>query len=479
MPSIELHLPFDTSIDLIALADVLGAAAVTVHVLLKKYDVRAAIGWIGLAWLSPFIGAALYYVFGINRVMRRAARLTPESPDEPTPVPISVPTESQALPENILTIARVGAQLTGHSLVLGNSISLFSDGDEAYPAMLDAIAAAQRSIILASYIFRKDRVGGAFIDALSRARRRGVEIRVLVDGIGSGYMRSRAADELRRADIKVARFMHYWLPWRMPFLNMRNHKKLLVVDGSVGFSGGLNIGVENLRRSPVGFPVTDVHFRLKGPVVAQLMLTFAEDWKFTTGEVLTGELWLPHIAPSGSVAARGISSGPDEDMGKLELVLAAAVAAAKQKLRIVTPYFLPEQRLMAALVLAALRGVQVEIVIPERSDHIVLDWAMRAHLGFFTVPGLTVYLSHRPFDHSKLVTVDGVWCALGSPNWDVRSLRLNFEFLVECYGVEAAAEVDRLIDRKVEHARPIPPLATRSLALRLRDAGARLLLPYL
>jgi cardiolipin synthase len=479
MPSFEVHLPFDLNVDLIAVAYVLAAIAVTVHVLLKKYDVRAAIGWIGLAWLSPIVGAALYYLFGINRVTRRAARLTPEPLRRPAVPSVTPSAENPLLPENILTVARVGEQLTGHPLASGNAISLFSNGDEAYPAMLAAIGGARRSIVLASYIFRLDQVGGAFIAALGAARDRGVEIRVLVDGIGSGYIASPAARELKRAGIPVARFMHHWLPWRMPFLNMRNHKKLLVIDGTVGFAGGLNIGAENFRKLRPALPVEDVHFRVEGPVVSQIMLTFAEDWNFTTGEILDNHLWWPELTTKGSVLARGVSSGPDEDVGKLELILETAVAAAKQRLRVVTPYFLPDQRLMSAIILAALRGVAVDIVVPERSDHSLLDWAMRAHLGFFAVPGLTVYLTPKPFDHSKLATVDGIWCALGSANWDVRSLRLNFEFMLECYGADTASEVDRLIDRKIARAQRLSRLATRPLPIRLRDAAARLLLPYL
>jgi cardiolipin synthase A/B len=484
MPPLELNLPFGLTIDLIALADVLAATAVTAHVLLRKRDVRAAIGWIGLAWLSPITGPALYYFFGINRVTRRASRLTPGVAWRgPVAAAVTAEPANPPLPENILTIARVGDRLTSHPLTGRNAISQFCSGDEAYPAMLDAIRAARRSIALASYIFRADRVGTAFIEALREARGRGVEIRVLVDGIGSGYLVSSSVRELQRAGIVVARFMHYWLPWRMPFLNMRSHKKLLVVDGAIGFIGGLNLGAENLRKNlrrlHPGRPVDDVHFRVDGPVVSQLMLTFAEDWNFTTGEILTGDPWWPEIPPAGPVLARGISSGPDEDMGKLEAVLATAVAAAKQTLRIVTPYFLPDQRLMFGIELAALRGVQVDVVLPERSDHRLLDWAMRAHLDFIAVPGVTVYLTHAPFDHSKLVTVDGVWCALGSANWDVRSLRLNFEFMLECYGVSTASDIDRLIDGKIARARRLSLLGGRSLPVKFRDAAARLLLPYL
>src|SRR6185437_14085689 len=447
VPSLQLSLPFDVQVDLVAIVHIVAALAVTVHVLLRKRDVRAAIGWIGLAWLSPIAGPALYYFFGINRVTRRAARLTPSRQGAVFANPAAP--DQGPLPENILTIARVGQQLTNRPLADGNEVSLLRGGDEAYAAMLEAIGKARRSVALASYIFRSDRVGDAFIAALRAAHGRGVEVRVLVDGVGSGYPFSAAARKLELSSVPVARFMFHWLPWRMPFLNMRSHKKLLVIDGMTGFAGGLNIGAENTGQAPAAERVEDVQFRIGGPVVAQLMLTFAEDWNFTTGELLQGDAWWPEIAPG------------------------------RQRIRIVTPYFLPDQRLSSAIELAALRGVAIEIVLPERTDHPLLDWAMRAHLDYFALPGVDIYRTPVPFDHSKLATVDGLWCALGSANWDVRSLRLNFEFMLECYDAETASEVDRLIDAKIARARRLSPLDERALPLRLRNAAARLLLPYL
>ena len=482
MPSVASSWPGNLVLDLLlTLLDMGLALWVTAHALLTKRDVRAAIGWIGLAWLSPFAGPALYYLFGINRVTRRAARLASGVARRERLSATALLPPPPPLPENIAAIAGAGERLTGRPLAAGNALALYRSGDEAYPAMLAAIAGARRSIALASYIFRADRVGGAFIAALAEAHARGVEIRVLVDGVGSGYLHSSAARALRRRGIAAARFMHHWLPWRMPFLNMRNHKKLLIVDGAVGFTGGLNLGAENVRRLRPPRPVEDVQFRVAGPVVAMLMQSFAEDWVFTTGETLNGAAWWPALAAAGQVCARGLSSGPDEDLGKLTAVLATAVAAAKRRLRIVTPYFLPDQPLMAAIALAALRGVAVEIVLPERSDHPLLDWAMRAHLRFFAAPGMAVHLTGAPFDHSKLVTVDGAWCALGSANWDVRSLRLNFEFMLECYDSGTAGEIDGLIDAKIARARRLDPaeLAAPGPAQRLRDAAARLLLPYL
>jgi len=198
-------------------------------------------------------------------------------------------------------------------------------------------------------------------------------------------------------------------------------------------------------------------------------------------ERLEGGSWWPAIEPAGSLLARGISSGPDEDAGTLDAVFAAAVGAARQRLRIVTPYFLPGPALTMALALAALRGVEVDVILPERSDSILLDWAMRAHIAFLKAPGLKIHLLPGPFDHSKVVTVDGIWSLIGSANWDVRSTRLNFEFVVECYDQALAGRLDRLLEEKRAAARLVSQADMRNqpMALRLRNAAARLLLPYL
>jgi cardiolipin synthase len=211
------------------------------------------------------------------------------------------------------------------------------------------------------------------------------------------------------------------------------------------------------------------------------MASFAEDWWFTRAEELAGELWFSAPEACGPSAARGIDSGPDEDLGTVETILAAAIGQARTAIRVVTPYFLPSARLMSALALAALRGVRVDIVMPERSDHLALDWAVRAHLGFLDPPGVAVHLVPLPFDHAKLATVDGGWCLIGSPNWDTRSLRLNFEFALECYDPALVATLDHLIDQRIAGARRLAPgeLASRPIAWKLRDAAARLMLPYL
>jgi cardiolipin synthase len=300
--------------------------------------------------------------------------------------------------------------------------------------------------------------------------------------MGAGYFLSPAVRLLAQAGIPAARFMHTWVPWRMPFVNMRMHKKLLVVDGEVGFTGGINISADNLLalcRGEEG--VQDLHFRVTGPIVQKLHATFAEDWRFTTGEVLQTEIWTTTVEPTGSTQARGISSGPDEDLMKLETVIVGAVNAAQFRVRMVAPYFLPDQPLFAALTLAALRGVKIEIVLPRRSNHRVMDWAAWAQHGVLLDQGCEIHLSGAPFDHTKIMTVDGAWSLVGSANWDVRSLRLNFEYDLEAWDTALVAQLDAVIDRKIAGARCLATaiIDAQSAPAKLRNAAARLLLPYL
>ncbi len=462
---------------LVALLYVLLAGTVTVDVLLKKSDVRAALGWIGAAWMSPIIGSLLYYMFGINRVTRRSLRL-PRRDGRPASARQPQPLETQ---ENVQTLSKIGERITACPLVPGNRLTVLEGGDAAYPAMLSAIDGSRRCIALTSYIFRNDEAGNAFREALAAAVKRGVQVRVLLDSVGIGYVFPLIYYRLKRDGVPTARFLHTWLPWRMPFLNMRNHRKLLVIDGATAFMGGMNIGAENARHLAPETYIEDMHFKIEGPAARLAMDAFARDWTFTTGEALEDDFWWPEIEPAGAVLARGVRSGPDTDIYKIETMLGAVLSLAKRRVRIVTPYFLPDQRLQFAIAQACLRGVEVEIVIPRHCDYTFLDWAMRAHLRFFEHVSARIYATPAPFDHSKLVTMDGAWCLIGSSNWDTRSLRLNFEFDMECYDAAFTAELDDIIDTKIAGAKEIDlkELCAAAVPIRLRDAAARLLMPYL
>ena len=465
-------------VDSVVLAiHILLALTVTVDVLLKKSDVRAALGWTAAAWLSPFLGALLYYMFGINRVTRRALKLGRLEERQATP---PRPAEPDA-PPNIALLSEVSARITGDDLTGGNSFAILQGGDQAYPQMLQAIGQAKNCIALTSYIFRDDAAGREFSDALIAAHKRGVKVRVLLDSVGSGYLFAGGFNRLMAGGVLAARFLHTWLPWRMPFLNMRNHRKLMVVDGRLSFTGGMNIGAENSQRlTPHGY-IEDIHFRVEGPAVRVVMDAFARDWTFTTGETLDDDCWWPHLEEAGPVFARGLRSGPDADLYKLEFILGAALTLAKKRIRIVTPYFLPDPRLQFAIAQAGLRGVVVEIVLPGRNNHAYMDWATRAHLRFFRHIRASIFLTPMPFDHSKLCTVDGEWCLIGSSNWDARSFRLNFEFDLECTDRELTSRLDTIIDTKIAQSAQLTSdmLAAEPVWKRLRNAATRLMMPYL
>ena len=452
------------------------ATGVTLHVLLNKRDVGATVSWIGLAWLSPVVGSALYWLIGINRVRRRALRLVRPS------IRTEVAAPGAPLPDqlrHLATLEIAGWRITRRRAEPGNRIDILRDGDGAYPRMIAAIAAAERSVALSTYIFRDDVAGEAFVSALADAQRRGVEVRVLIDGFGCGYLGSPAYRRLRALGVPAARFLHSEKPWRMPFLNMRTHKKILVADGRIAFAGGLNIGAENLLAGRPRHPVRDSHFELGGPIVGQLVEAFCEDWLFTTGETLAGAAWYPEPTPAGDAIARVITSGPDQDLEKLEFILLGAIAGARRSIRVATPYFLPDERLLSALALAAFRGVEVDIALPSPSNHRLLDWAARAQMRPLLEAGCRVWHQPPPFDHSKLMVVDGAWCLIGSANWDMRSLRLNFELNLEIYCADFGARLERAIDPKLGGQITLAELDGRNFPIQLRDAAVRLLLPYL
>ncbi len=451
------------------------AISVTIHILLHKREVASSGGWIALVWFAPVLGAILYVVLGVNRVRRRARRLRPQdrsndaADDGPVP-PVG---------DHLKPLARALGRITARPLLEAAVARIYHNGDEAYPAMLAAIASAQRSIGLSSYIFRDDDWGGRFIQALIDAQRRGVAVRVLIDGIGGGWLFPRAYRRLRRGGVAAAQFMHSLLPWRMPFVNLRSHKKILVIDGVIGFTGGMNIADENMMATRPDAPVIDVHFRIEGPVVRQLTEAFAQDWEFETEEELTGDTWSPDIPPGGHALARVLDSGPDEDIEKIEFAALQAIACARTSIAVMTPYFLPDERLITALSLAAMRGVDVDVVIPAEGDHRLINWAVRANMGPLLDDGVRIWLSPPPFHHTKLMVVDGAWCMIGSANWDIRSFRLNFELCLEIYDPDLARDLSMVIDRSRASALTGADLDRRPLPVRLRDAAARLLLPYL
>jgi len=458
------------------------ALAVTVHALLNKRDVHTAIGWIALAWLTPLLGALLYLMLGVNRIQRAGVALGLKdgwhgqgcNADE------VLQADGICSPE-LAGINRLACGITERHLLAGNVVTPLVQGDAAFPAMLAAIDGARHSVTLLSYIFNDDAAGRPFLAALQRAVLRGVQVRVLIDAVGVRYSRVSMVRQLRRAGVPVAAFLPPRLTRLLAQANLRNHRKIMVVDGVLGFTGGMNISASHWlsRQPPKAFQC--LHFAVRGPVVTDLQRTFAIDWGFTTGERLQGSPWFADNAPCGPVLARGVSDGPDADIDHMRLVMLGALATARQRVRIVTPYFLPDNVLLTTLQVTALRGVVVDIVLPGRSNLPLLDWAMRPQFAGLVASGCRVYLSGPAFDHTKLFLVDDAWSLIGSTNWDARSLRLNFEYNLECHDATLVRQLDGLVDSRIQRAHRLTTaeLEAQSLAARLRDRLVWLLSPYL
>jgi len=446
------------------------------HAVIYKRDSRSASIWVLLIWILPALGPVLYALVGVNRVERRAARLRRGM--------VRHRTDSQFPPSepgtHFTPLARLVGQVVERRLCPCNAIDPLIDGAAAFPAMLEAINNARTSIALASYIFDRDGIGAEFVAALAAATKRGVDVRVLIDDVDARFGSS-AVKALEKAGVNVAVFNPPLVPARLHALNLRNHRKILVVDGALGFTGGMNVDQRYWRPDAPEQAFRDLHFRLRGPVVTQLMEVFADDWQFTTAEALRGPKWFSPLREEGAVLARAIEAGPDEAFERVRWAIIGGLNAAQRSIKILTPYFIPDQTLVAELNAAALRGVEVDIVIPERNDLPHVKWAMYGQLWQVLDHGCRVWSRPGSFDHSKLLVVDGAWTLLGSANWDARSLRLNFELNVECYSVELGAHLDGLIQARISGSRQLKlaEIDARPLPVKLRDGLARLFAPYL
>jgi cardiolipin synthase len=452
------------------------------HILLTKDSEPVAIGWIALVLLSPFAGSLFYGLFGINRIARKARKfrrkrptLKPHLASHAAPVD-AAPTDHE---RQIFQFARSVHEMP---FVAGNRVEPLVNGDAAFPAMLAAIEGAARSIALSVYIFDYDPTGVRFIAALTAAHKRGVAVRVLVDDVGLLYS-TRAVDrELAAAGVSTARFVPRSLRF-LPFLNLRNHRKLLLIDGREAFIGGMNIRHGNMLNVHPRHPVQDIHFRVTGPVIDQMNTVFEEDWLFATNQDVVLPPWQPAAQgePPGGMLARIAPDGPDDNFEKLQWIILGALAVARKNVHVMTPYFLPNEIIVSALMVAALRGVAIEIVVPRRSNIPFMDSAMATKFERLLEHGIKIYRSNPPFDHSKLMVVDGLWSLVGSTNWDQRSLRLNFEANLECYNAAFGAQLEDYFAAKKAAATPIDlrQLKATPLAIRLRNNLIRLFSSYL
>ena len=455
------------------------------HALLYKRDSRSALGWVTLCMILPFVGPFFYWCLGVNRISRRArrwqkdgrivsgAKLHPYDENE---------VESADLPEEfsyLRDLVVLGDRIVKTHLQQGNLISPLTDSGTAYVDMLASIKRACRSINISSYIFDADGIGAEFITQLRAAAERGVEVRVIVDALGEKYSSVKARKALAGSPVQF----RLYLPLRYGFfINLRNHRKLLIVDGCEAFTGGMNIRSNHLPylpSQPCDF--NDMHFSVLGPVVSDLQRVFIEDWYFVAGERLDGPKYFPDLSRQGDAIARCVGDGPDREFRKLEQIVMGALACAQKTIYIMTPYFIPDRPMVSALITTALRGVKVNVVLPAKNNLPYVHWATRALLGELIANGVHVYYQPPPFVHTKLMLMDDAWSLIGSANLDTRSLRLNFELNLTVFDFDLAAEIKHSFDQAllVSHKVTLTELLQRGLPVKLLDNFARLFSPYL
>ena len=449
------------------------------HALLTKHDPRAALGWTVTALLLPLVGPILYACFGISRAESHASRIMrrqqPLEPDYAHPPFSKVPPEH--VPENIARMEHVGRVLTEQHLSCGNELTPLCNGDQAYPAMLDAIRQARDHVFLCTYIFNSGQIATAFGEALADAAARNVDVRLLVDGIGMLYSLRKPWKKLAARGVKTALFMPPRLFPPNLSINLRNHRKMLVCD-SVAFTGGMNISDDNIAEGKTKY-VQDMHFQCEGPIVDQLRRAFLLNWGFCTNHYTP----LPPASslPRGESRCRIIMDGPGSEADILNDIYCGVINAARKSIRIMTPYFLPSHGLVSALRSAGQRGVDVRVVLPAKNNLFYVHWAQFRLLPTLLEAGVRVWHQPPPFAHTKLLAVDGYYVQIGSANLDARSLRLNFELNMEVFDPHAHDYIAGHIDRAISTGREITrdELAGLSLPVKLRNAACWIFSPYL
>ena len=449
------------------------------HALLYKRDTRSATGWIMISIFVPFMGAIAYYLFGINRVKSRALNISRGLFEVAYEIG-----EQKVIPfyTGETNIRDIGLRITGRLASSNNYVEPFFTGKSAYAAMLAAIKNSQSSVFLSTYILNLDQTGKSFVAALERAVQRGVNVLVLIDGVGELYSKERITKILRKKKIKTTQFLPPKLFPPSVYINLRNHRKLLIVDREIAFAGGMNISDDHSSVVKGYDAISDAHFRLTGNVVNELIKLFERDWRFSNGEKIPFELnHLPLENKSSNMLCRVIPDGPDAELDTLALTIQAVISSAEKSVLVVTPYFIPSREMIAALQVASLRGVAVTIVLPGENNLFFMHWANRNVLTELLKWGVKIYYQPAPFAHTKLLLIDSDYSLIGSANIDPRSLRLNFELGVEIFSETLNLQLNEYMQNIISESRAVTfdELANRSQLIRIRDSFFALFSPYL
>lgn len=462
-------------------ADLLIVGLLLPKVILERRETGATLAWVVTIVALPFIGLIAFWLFGTVRLRwrRRKRRKSEERLAPELQALTGGRSNSHVQWGRLSPLIRIASLFEGDAPYAGNSVDFYRDGIETFNRIEQEIGQARDHIHLLYYIWEQDGTGQRIRDALIEACRRGVEVRVLVDDVGSYGTRKGFFRSLQEAGGEVAWFLRVNPLSRQLNINNRNHRKIIVIDGDIGFTGGMNIGDVY---AGAGVPWRDLHCRVKGPVVNSFQEVFSQDWFHTTGEDLVNLRYFPEIRPQGNVHAQFLASGPaDEKWRSIHTLLFAAINLASDRVWVETPYFIPDASITLALQTAALRGVDVRIMMPGKSDHPLVVAAGNYFIDDLLSAGVRVFQDFSIMRHAKSVIIDDCVATVGSANMDQRSFRLNFEANLFLY----SRDVNRhLVQDYLAHSSQVQEITEetrRSIPVTRKyfEGFARLLAPLL
>ncbi|GHA87063.1 cardiolipin synthase [Cognatilysobacter bugurensis] len=448
-------------------------AGLGLWIVLQKREPVATLSWLVSLAALPYLGFFIYYVFGPQRIRRQRLRRGRARVGMPPP-----PVGHDPSPEST-ELARVARATTGLPAGSATSVRLLVDGAAKYDALLAAVAQARDHIHLEYYIYKPDRIGTALRDALAERARAGVTVRLLLDAVGAARITRRFMQPLLDAGGEIAWFhpMRLHRFWKRPWLNLRTHRKIVIIDHRVAFTGGINITDEQDERA-CGDAYRDLHLRLEGEVVGALQLVFVEDWAYATR---LPPLVLPETSgPLGPIASQVLVSGPDSPWEAIHRVHVSAIHAAARRVWLVTPYFVPGEAAMMALTSAALGGLDVRLIVPKVCDSRLVTYATRSYFDDLLQAGVRIHEYTPRLMHTKALLCDDDLAIIGSANFDHRSFRLNFEVSVLFRDETVAGELAKLLEHDLLDAPEVRNDRARPLLRsRLPEALARLVSPLL
>ena len=472
-----------------SLVSLLMAIPVSIMIILEKRSPYRTAAWILVLILIPVFGVIFYLIFGQEyrkqKIFSRSGikglgKIRNLSLKQLRYIRTKNKYRNKVIHEKE-NIIRLLLNNSNSLLTTGNEVKILEDGSNTFEAIFEAIRNAEHHIHLEYYIFSDDKIGNRLKDLLIEKSLQGVEVRIIIDDVGSWGLKRKFINELRKSGVEIYPFMEVRFPRLTSQVNFRNHRKILIVDGSIGFTGGINIAdryIEGMKKIGAW---RDTHLQITGDAVTCMQIVFAADWYFCINENLTGVKYFKPFTEKPGTAMQISASGPDSDWENISQAFFAAITNARKKVYIVTPYLMPPSNILSALKVAALSSIDVRIIIPRKSDALIPRWSSFSYVGELLEAGVNIYFYEAGFIHSKYMIVDDTFATVGTTNLDFRSLETNFEVNAFIYDTAFAAQLETVFTTDLQNSNRVllKDWEKRPWHKKLRESVAHIISPLL